>query len=135
MMVVGTCMYKLSAHRLSLNITMDFSRYFFLYDASGNMIHRLCCPHPRPLHHRHFQKYPQSRSSHVEAATHIVYPPSLFSVRPSYSSFKYTYVTLTKLYFGMRIMGTRLFSVFGSAAKQNNFQELYSIMTFVGTSI
>ncbi len=28
MMVVGTCMYKLSAHRLSLNITMDFSRYF-----------------------------------------------------------------------------------------------------------
>ncbi len=37
--------------------------------------------------------------------------------------------------FGKIIMGTRLFSALRSAAKQNNFQELYSIMTFVETSI
>ncbi len=56
MMVVGTCMYKLSAQRLSSNTTVRFQPLIFLYDASGNMIHSLPLPTlPVPLHHRHFQ--------------------------------------------------------------------------------
>ncbi len=32
-----------------------FQPLFFLYDAFGNPINRLRCPHPRPLNHRHVQ--------------------------------------------------------------------------------